>query len=298
MDAMEAAIPISLASRHVPDALPDIDSLDKKDPLAAVDFIHHMMAFYKRTEPIVRVAPNYMATKQTDINEKMRAILVDWLVDVHIKFKLMDETLHLTMNLIDRYLEVAPVGRRNLQLVGVTAMLVASKYEEIWAPEVRDFVYISDRAYTRDQILQMEKNMLNLLGFNLTIPTTHHFMQRFIKAAGVADEPELVIYAKYLVELALPDYAALNFSYSKLAAAAVSAACAVYGRDPMPRALARHSGYSEECLRECINHMGSLYRKASSASLTAVYKKFSTEKYHNVANKGAPPRLSDVHMDA
>lgn len=298
MDAFESSAPISHHGRRVSDAMPDIDSLDKKDPLAAVDFIHHMMAFYQRTEPVVRVAPDYMSTKQTDINDKMRAILVDWLVDVHIKFKLMDETLHLTMNLIDRYLEVAPVGRRNLQLVGVTAMLVASKYEEIWAPEVRDFVYISDRAYNRDQILQMEKNMLNLLKFNLTIPTTHHFLQRFIKAAGVADETELVTYAKYLVELALPDYASLSFPYSKIAAAAVSSACAVYGRDPLPRALARHSGYSEECLRECINHLGNLYRKASSASLTAVFKKYDTEKYSHVSTKGAPPRLSDVHMDA
>ena len=79
----------------------------------------------------------------------MRAILVDWLVEVHLKFKLMPETLFLTANLIDRYLATRAVSRKNLQLVGVTAMLVASKYEEIWAPEVRDFVYISDKAYDR-----------------------------------------------------------------------------------------------------------------------------------------------------
>ena len=79
----------------------------------------------------------------------MRGILVDWLVEVHLKFKLMPETLHLTANLIDRFLASRNVSRKRLQLVGVTAMLVASKYEEIWAPEVRDFVYISDKAYDR-----------------------------------------------------------------------------------------------------------------------------------------------------
>lgn len=83
----------------------------------------------------------------------------------------MPETLYLTVNLIDRFLEAKQVTRKHLQLVGVTAMLVASKYEEIWAPEVRDFVYISDRAYTRDQILNMEKIMLNTLRFNLTVPS-------------------------------------------------------------------------------------------------------------------------------
>ena len=68
--------------------------------------------------------------------------------------------------------------------VGVTGMLIASKYEEIWAPEIRDFVYISDKAYTREQIISMEKLMLNTLGFKLTLPTPYNFLARFLKAAG------------------------------------------------------------------------------------------------------------------
>jgi cyclin B len=68
--------------------------------------------------------------------------------------------------------------------VGVTGMLIASKYEEIWAPEVRDFVYISDKAYTREQIISMEKLMLNTLGFSLTLPTPYNFLARFLKAAS------------------------------------------------------------------------------------------------------------------
>lgn len=72
--------------------------------------------------------------------------------------------------------------------VGVTAMLIASKYEEIWAPEVRDFVYISDRAYSREQILQMEKVMLNTLRFNLTVPTAHQFLSRYVKIVDAAGD--------------------------------------------------------------------------------------------------------------
>jgi hypothetical protein len=60
-------------------------------------------------------------------------------------------------------------------------MLIASKYEEIWAPELRDFIYISDKAYTREQILQMEKTMLNTLSFNLTVPTAYNFLGRLLK---------------------------------------------------------------------------------------------------------------------
>jgi cyclin B len=79
----------------------------------------------------------------------MRAILVDWIIEVHLKFKLLPETLFITVSLIDRYLEKVQIKRNNLQLVGVTAMLIATKYEEIYAPEVRDFVYITDNAYTK-----------------------------------------------------------------------------------------------------------------------------------------------------
>jgi cyclin B len=289
--------PIDAMPEHRASIGPHIDDADKNDPLAACPFIPHMMSFYKRTEPKVRVADNYM-TNQSDINDKMRAILIDWLVDVHIKFKLMPETLYLTVNLIDRFLEVKQVTRKHLQLVGVTAMLIASKYEEIWAPEVRDFVYISDRAYSRDQILNMEKIMLNVLRFNLTVPTHLHFMQRFLKAAGIVENKEIVAYATYLMELALPDYSMLKFNYSLIAASAVSAACSAYGKGSMPRALVRHSGYNEAALRDCVDALGALYRKAPSASLTAVFKKFSTEKYHNVANRDVPTRFSDAHMDA
>lgn len=90
----------------------------------------------------------------------MRSILVDWLVEVHLKFKLIPESLYLTVNLIDRFLEKSHIHRSKLQLVGVTGMLIACKYEEIYPPIVKDFVYITDNAYTKEEILEMEKDML------------------------------------------------------------------------------------------------------------------------------------------
>lgn len=243
-----------------------------------------MMTFYKRTEPNVRIAQDYMS-RQVDINDKMRAILVDWLVDVHLKFKLMPETLYLTVNLIDRFLEVKQVTRKHLQLVGVTAMLIASKYEEIWAPEVRDFVYISDRAYCREQILNMEKIMLNVLRFNLTVPTPFHFFNRFLKAAGVMENQETVAYATYLLELSLPDYKMLRFSYSIIAASAVYLACRTYGHSPIPRTFSRHTGYTTAELSSCVAALENLVAQAPNASLKAVYRKFCSEKMFGVANR-------------
>merc|ERR1719491_1265825 len=115
-------------------------------------------------ELMTSVRPIYMEN-QTHINERMRSILVDWLVEVHLKFKLVPETLYLTINIIDRFLERQEVSRPKLQLVGVTALLIGSKYEEIYPPELRDLVYICDRAYSKQEILDMEETVLKTLEY-------------------------------------------------------------------------------------------------------------------------------------
>ena len=176
--------------------------------------------------------------KQADVNEKMRAILIDWLVEVHLKFKLMVETLYLTVNLIDRFLEKEPIKRNQLQLVGVTAMFIASKYEEIYAPECRDFVYISDKAYTREQILKMEGDMLAHLNFQLTTPNALVFLKRFTKVAGVLQTPrsKTELLANYLVELTMQEYDMLKYLPSIIAAAATYLALKTMGMTPWVRA--------------------------------------------------------------
>ncbi|KAL6782010.1 G2/mitotic-specific cyclin-1 [Auxenochlorella protothecoides] len=274
-----------------PSAPQDVDAASASDPLAVADYAKDIFSYYQGVEPQFMVASDYMS-KQNDVNDRMRAILIDWLVDVHLKFKLMPETLYLTVNLIDRFLEAKQVTRKHLQLVGVTAMLIASKYEEIWAPEVRDFVYISDRAYSREQILQMEKVMLNTLRFNLTVPTAHQFLSRYLKIVDAASDTELVNYATYLVELALPNYAALKHPGSVTACAALYAAKAALNRGPgLPPALARHAKLTEAEVRPCAAMLAALHAGASAASLSAVYKKFSSEKLGQVAKLASPSSL-------
>ncbi len=130
----------------------DVDLEDVKDPQSASEYAQDCLKHMINTELKYQPTANCLIN-QKDITKRMRVILVDWLVEVHAKFKLLPETLFLTVNIIDRYCEVKQVQRGNYQLVGVTAMLIASKYEEIYAPEIRDFVYITDKAYTKEQIL-------------------------------------------------------------------------------------------------------------------------------------------------
>ena len=122
---------------------------------------------------------------QDHITERMRSILVDWIIEVHFQFKLKVESLFLTVNLIDRYLEKVKVTKENLQLVGVSSMLIACKYEEIWPPLIKDYIHISDNAYNKEQIIQMEQSMLAVLDFNIDFVSLTTFLERFVAIAKV-----------------------------------------------------------------------------------------------------------------
>lgn len=75
--------------------------------------------------------------------------MVDWLINVHMKFKLLPETLFITINLVDRYLSIEVIDKQNVQLLGVAALMIACKYEEIYPPTVKDFIYVTKNAYTK-----------------------------------------------------------------------------------------------------------------------------------------------------
>jgi hypothetical protein len=143
--------PVSNPSSYQYGPSDNIDERDAEDPLCVTSYVEDMYEHFRGKEAMTSVRPAFMEG-QPHINERMRSILVDWLVEVHLKFKLVPETLYLTINLIDRYLERKEVSRPKLQLVGVTSLLIASKYEEIYPPELRDLVYICDRAYTRTEV--------------------------------------------------------------------------------------------------------------------------------------------------
>ncbi|KAG5381096.1 hypothetical protein IGI04_028938, partial [Brassica rapa subsp. trilocularis] len=260
------------------EAVMDIDSCDKKNPLAVVDYIDDIYDFYKKNECRSCVPPNYMEN-QPDINERMRGILVDWLIEVHYKFELMEETLYLTINLIDRFLAVHHhVARKKLQLVGVTAMLLACKYEEVSVPVVDDLILISDKAYTRREVLDMEKLMANTLQFNFCLPTPYVFMRRFLKAAQSDQKVELLSF--FIVELCLVEYEMLQYAPSQLAASAIyTAHSTLKGFEEWSRTCEFYTGYTEEKLMECSRKMAGLHHEAGTGKLTGVYRKYNTSKF-------------------
>ncbi|XP_059646030.1 G2/mitotic-specific cyclin S13-7-like [Cornus florida] len=258
----------------------DIDAVDVNNELAVVEYVEDIYKFYKLVENESRVH-DYMDS-QPEINERMRAILVDWLIEVHNKFELMPETLYLTINIVDRYLSINTVSRRELQLVGMGAMLMASKYEEIWAPEVNDFVCISDRAYSHEQVLIMEKRILGGLEWNLTVPTPYVFLVRFIKASDPDQNMENMVY--FLAELGMMNYTTIIYCPSMIAASAVYAARCTLNKTPLwNETLKRHTGFSEPQLRDCAKLLVSLHLMASENKLKVIHRKYSNPQRGAVA---------------
>ncbi|XP_019190092.1 PREDICTED: G2/mitotic-specific cyclin-2-like [Ipomoea nil] len=255
----------------------NIDSPDEKNVLAVVEYVDDIHAFYKKIENLSSVLPYYM-NLQPAINEGMRSILIDWLIQVHKKFKLMDGTLYLTVNLVDRFLAVEPISRENLQLVGITAMLLACKYEEVYAPTVKDFMLITDNAYRRQEVINMEILMANTLQFNFSVPTPYVFMMRFLKAAQSDKELESV--SLFLLELCLVEYQMLRFPPSELAAAAVfTAQCTITGSKQWSKTSEKYTNYAEHQLLECSKAMVTLHENAGFGELTGVYRKYDTYRF-------------------
>merc|ERR1719174_1665486 len=155
--------------------------------------------------------------RQVHVSAKMRGILIDWLIDVHKKYKLRAETLFLVVQIIDRYLEVQVTAQRHLQLVGVTALMIAAKFEEIHPPPIKEFVYVTDKAYSQEEIVKMEVCILKALKFKVCCPTAMLFLERYQTLAGCSDSHRDL--ALYVLELSLVDYKMLRYAPSHLAAA-------------------------------------------------------------------------------
>ncbi|XP_066274256.1 G2/mitotic-specific cyclin-B-like isoform X1 [Branchiostoma lanceolatum] len=269
----------------------DIDSEDKENPQLCTEFVNDIYEYLRHVERKLKVNPSYLDGQV--INARMRGILIDWLIQVHLRFHLLQETLFLTVDIIDRFLQsvyhskgqdgkkVQSVSRSKLQLVGVTAMLIASKYEEMYAPEVADFVYITDNAYTKSQIRSMEILILKNLNFNLGKPLPLHFLRRNSKAGQVDAQKHTL--AKYLMEMSLVDYDMIQYNPSQIAAAALCLSAKTLDQAEWSPTLEFYSTYSEEDLLPTMRHMAKNIAKSSTSKLQAVRNKYTSSKFLKIA---------------
>jgi len=162
--------------------------------------------------------PNYIE-RQQEVTWSARTILINWIAEIHWKFKMQPETLYLTVNIIDRFLSVKSIKLNKFQLLGLSALLIAAKYEETVVPSIKDLVYMVNNMYSNEEIIQAERCVLVLLGFDLGYPGPMNFLRRISKADGYDIKTRTL--AKYLIEISLLDERFLSCPPSVMAGAAV-----------------------------------------------------------------------------
>ena len=268
------------------------------DPALCLDRIDDMYELYYQKEEQYSAKP-YMH-RQDDINRKMRAILVDWMVEVHFRFKLQTTTLWLSVNILDRYLMTSRVMRAKLQLVGITAILIACKYEEMQPPEVRDCVVITDEAYEKVELLEMEKRVLVALDYDIMVPTAYTFLARYLDAVNAAESTRYL--ACYYAERNLQEIDSLQHAPHHMAATAIYLANLQQQQslrffpgvtlDEWNPVLRIESGLEPNDIkpyaRIMIKHVGEETETASKRRLTACKKKFALERYSAVSKLRLP----------
>ncbi|GMH00940.1 hypothetical protein Nepgr_002779 [Nepenthes gracilis] len=261
------------------------------------DIYNHLRASEIKKRP----STDFMEKIQKDINASMRAILIDWLVEVAVEYRLVPDTLYLTVNYIDRYLSGNPVNRKRLQLLGVVCMMIAAKYEEICAPQVEEFCYITDNTYVKEEVLQMESAVLNFLKFEMTAPTTKCFLRRFVRAAQAMNEApslHLECLSNYIAELSLLEYSMLQYFPSLVAASAIFLAQYILtpSKRPWNSTLQHYTLYEPSDLHDCVQALHQLCLNSHSSSLPAIREKYSHHKYKFVAKKYCPPSVPSEYF--
>ncbi|CAL0335288.1 unnamed protein product [Lupinus luteus] len=277
----------------------DIDN-NLEDPQLCSLYVSDIYENLRVSELTRRPHPNFMETVQQDITQSMRGILVDWLVEVSEEYKLGLDTLYLSVYLIDWFLSKCYVERQRLQLLGVTCMLIASKYEEINAPHIEDFCFITDNTYSKAEVLTMESQVLKLSEYKLFAPTTITFLRRFLHAAEASSYKspnlELEYLASYIAELALMDYGFLNFLPSIIAASAVFLARWTLDQSnhPWNPTLEHYASYKASDLKTTVLALQDLQLNTNGCPLTAVRSKYRQDKFKCVAALSSPKLIETL----
>jgi len=270
-----APVTVITSPINLPFGVENIDLSEQDNDLCNPEYIETMFRHLKLKEEQMQIA-EYIGNPQTDMRPNMRGILVDWLVEVADEYKLSPQTMYMGINLIDRSLCQFPVTRSKLQLLGCAAMLIAAKFEEIYAPSVEDFVYISDNTYTKEQILKMEQQITTALDFKINGTTPFHFMKRFLRASK-ANEKE-VAFVNYLSELMMQDYQFVQYPASLQVASCIHLARQTLYRnynDVWTGQLEYYTGYKSRELEEVVRKLHTVHMNAQSGTLKAVREKYS-----------------------
>ncbi|XP_053681604.1 G2/mitotic-specific cyclin-B3 [Sabethes cyaneus] len=273
--------------KRIPLGVEDYDQSNWNDIFQVSHYAHEIFTYQQEREQHFLI-PDYMA-KQPHISKWMRALLVDWMVEIQESFELNHETLYLAVKIVDIYLSRAEVQKDSLQLLGAAALFIASKFDERIPPTVDDFHYICDGAYQRREMILMEMTVFKTIGYDLGIPLSYRFLRRYARVNRI-DMPVLTL-ARYILEFSLMDYAIVQQRDSKLACAALFIAMRMNNMPGWNKTLEFYSGYKIEDFAEIAILLNNIMTSKPKESLNTVRHKYSHELFFESAKK---PFITDL----
>lgn len=268
-----------------PQGVTDFDLENWNDPFQVSHYAMDIFNYLRSRECLFPI-DDYLQ-RMKGITSWMRALLVDWMVEVQESFELNHETLYLAVKLVDLYLtrssktQTEHLTKEELQLLGASALFIASKFDERIPPLVDDFLYICDGAYTLSQLLKMEINILRVVDFDLGVPLSYRFLRRYARCARVS-MPTLTL-ARFVLEQCLLEYGLITHSDSKMAAAALYLALRMKNLGHWTETLIYYTGYTlKDILPIALAQNATLHKKPKSA-ISTVRNKYSHTIFFEVA---------------
>lgn len=260
----------------LPEGVEDIDNPTSRDAIFQVtEFVKDIYEYLRHLEKVQCIQPNFLKNQKI-YTSRIRTRLVNWCIQIHEQLKLLPETLYLAIAIMDRYFQaVDNVQQNQVQLIGAVALFVASKYEEIYPPDISDLVHLCTGNYHRRDIIKMEINILKTLQFDLGRPLPLSFLRRFSRVAHC--DLKMHTLAKYLMELSLCEYECAHWKPSLLAASALYVTIVLMGDGQWTKSLIYYTGYDENQLKANASILCKLIKKSSkSPQLYNAVKKYSS----------------------
>jgi cyclin B len=226
---------------------------------------------------------DYM-NQQNDINDKMRAILVDWIIEVHYRYRFKRKTLLQTIMIIDLYLSKKPISKINFQLLGIASLFISCKENEMYYPGAKEFINMTNNAYTKRELLSMEAYVLNVLNFQILSSSADEFYNILSKCFDFNKEQKLL--GEYFMDSSLIIYSMLKYRPSIIAMACAYIVMKFYGikkyKDLYSSNILMKDSQEKE-IKECARELCFLVKNLSNSSLKATKEKYSSEKFGKVA---------------
>jgi hypothetical protein len=211
-------------------------------------------------------------------------VLFNWLIDVHLKYNLHPQTFFITINIIDSYLSANVVYRNELQLVGITALWIAAKYEETYqVPKISNLVYICDSTYNDKQILEMESKILLEMKFDFLKNSSFSYYETIKRQTFMKEKDEFL--GRYLLEGILFDISTRKYSELTIASAVIFFIQKLRGYElKKEEKVSEITGVSEKELRSCAREICSIWQKINEVSeMSSLRQKYTRPEFMEVA---------------